>query len=105
MKDLFNASLLFVAGIGNTLVRGLVISMLWNWFVSTAFQVPHLGVISAVGISFLFGIFNSDLRFMLLRNDKTLSEDDNSTKWAMIVGELVGYGITIFAAFLWHLFL
>ncbi len=51
--------LTFLVSLGNTFLRGYILSIMWGWFVVTKFTgVPHLGVLEAIGLSFVVGLFN-----------------------------------------------
>jgi hypothetical protein len=56
----------FIAGLGlltgvavwmvvGTILRGWVISILWKWFIVSAFGVPALGIAAAIGVALLVG--------------------------------------------------
>lgn len=39
------------------LVRGFVLSVLWQWFISDVFHVQPITVLQALGISLILGVF------------------------------------------------
>ncbi len=39
--------------VGISLSRGYVFSVLWGWFIVPAFSVPVMGLVTALGISFI----------------------------------------------------
>jgi len=44
------------------LLRGYVLSVLWQWFVVRTFHAPPLAIPVALGISTLFGYLNADMK-------------------------------------------
>ena len=56
----------FVVGIVllvfSVIVRGYTISILWSWFIVPVFNAPGLGIMQAVGVSLVVGVFTTSLR-------------------------------------------
>lgn len=47
-----------IIGVGTTFLRGYVLSIMWGWFIVAKFpSMPSLGVLEAIGINFVVGLF------------------------------------------------
>jgi hypothetical protein len=54
-----SALITFIISLGNMVLRGYILAMMWGWFVVTQFPgVSQLGVLSAIGLSLVVGLFN-----------------------------------------------
>lgn len=42
----------------NTIIDGLVLSILWRWFVAPAFGLKPIGVATAIGLTLVVGLFH-----------------------------------------------
>lgn len=52
--------LLIPAAVGNAILRGYVLTVLWAWFVVSQFpSLPHLGIVAAMGLVITVGLFRS----------------------------------------------
>jgi hypothetical protein len=40
-----------------SIFRGYALSVLWRWFVVSAFHLPEIGIAAAIGLSLLIGAF------------------------------------------------
>ena len=48
-----------ILNLGNMFLRGYILSVMWGWFVVSHFAgVPALGVLEAIGLSCVVGLFN-----------------------------------------------
>lgn len=112
IRNLFSSVLLLGANIANLLIRSFVISVIWNWFLEPAVRFPHLSIMAALGLTFVFGLLSADGRLLMVRQEK-LAEDRAAGKeaskseyeWGFMLGEVIGYGFILFSAFVWHFFI
>ena len=46
--------LVIFAGVGGVITQGLVVSVLWRWFIVPAFEAPALTIVQAYGVALVF---------------------------------------------------
>lgn len=73
--------------------RGLVLTVLWGWFVVPAFGLPALGLVDAIGLSLIVGF---------LTNPAPKKGEDTDVGWSVAAAITVPTVALIFG-FLWHL--
>ena len=48
----------FCLSLVNMVLRGYILSIMWGWFVVSQFALRPLGVLEAIGLGFVVGLFN-----------------------------------------------
>ncbi len=44
------------------IARGICLSFMWEWFMAVPFELPHIGIAHAIGISCLYGTFTASAK-------------------------------------------
>lgn len=83
-----------------TLTGGLLLSVLWAWFLVPVFPtLPHLSVMNGVGLSYVM-----EFPFMTVSLRQVLADEDNKTTgWQIAVGMLIFQAIMFMSAGVWHM--
>lgn len=66
------------------LVSGLVLSIMWKWFIVSTFGVPIISIPEAIGISMIMGLFTNSLATKHDVDD----EDSRTHVFAMILARV-----------------
>ena len=84
-------------------VSGLVLSIMWNWFIVSTFDAPSLSILEAIGITMVVGLFTRGLATHLDTEDDDLK---TSTKFAKTLARsLILPFITLFFAWIVYQFI
>jgi len=83
------------------LLRGLVLSCYWTWFVVSEFPgLPELTYLRAVGLSLTVGLF-----MIPLQQPKKDDDDGLGVIASQIAWLIFGYPFGLLVGYLWHLVL
>ena len=87
------AILLILVSPVTTIWRGYVLSILWRWFIVTAFDVRPLGIASAIGISYVAGFLTFHYR-PSSKNEKSPSEKFTESVVILLLYPLIALGFS-----------
>lgn len=81
MKRCMAVLFVFALGVYSTAAVGFVISVFWLWFLLPLFpMLPHLTVIQAIGLTFLFYAFKPNYKEMAESLSKLGEQDEDAQK-------------------------
>lgn len=93
-----------------TVLRGVMLACLWNWFVVAAFGLPAMGYVHAMGIGMLVNVLKFDageakakLEEERAKGGFPVQADTTTWKFVVNLGFALVFGLTLLEGYILHL--
>jgi len=104
LADLIAVLAVFISMAVWQVFNGVILSIMWGWFIVPVFHLPQLSIAQAIGISLIVSILANQAG----DNNKEKNKEKNSqssSDWLLLIIPLLQRLIPLFVGYIVHLFM